>query len=144
MSNTMDTQSPTVYIPVVIEKREEHGATVCGAFLNKKNAVHALIRVLVENGYLAPYHNFGDEEVNYRGEELREGDNGYIAPYNSFKDEEVNYRGDVLKKGEYEFNIQVLCKHANTFEDVKDICDKLADSYYEDDWKIALNEIQLQ
>ena len=108
-----------VYVPNIIYGREkyEYHAITCGVFRNKKDALHALIRKLVYMEWICPEYIF-EESHTYGGVELKAGDN--------------------------EHNIQVLCNHANTMEDVEDICNKFNDSFYGDGWDIEVKEFQLQ
>ncbi len=110
----------TVYVPVIIYGRAkyEYQATTCGVFRNKKDALHALIRKLFDEEWICPEYIFAEESRTYGGDELKEDD--------------------------IEYNIQVLCKHANTVEDVIDICENLGNSFYNDGWKFEVNEFQLQ
>jgi hypothetical protein len=115
------TDKITVYVPVIIYGRDkyEYDATTCGVFRNKKDALKALIRELVTGAWICNEFSFDSE--------------------NPF-----SYEGVELKKDDTEYNIQVLCKHTNTVEDVENMCAMLGDSFYEDGWKIEVNEFQLQ
>ena len=115
------TAGMTVYVPVISDRRDEddYAATACGAFRNKKDALHALIRELIDSGRILSEISFDyDENSCYEGVELKEDDK--------------------------EYNILELCKLANTVEDVIDMCEALGDSYYDDGWKIEVNEFQLK
>lgn len=109
----------TVYVPVISDRRntDDYAAITCGAFRNKKDALNALIRTLVDSELI---FDLSDEDYHY------------------------TFRGDELKCEDNEYKIQVLCKHANTLEDVIDMCKKLGDPYYDDGWIIEVKEFQLQ
>ncbi len=118
MSNQAANQ---VYVPLINlygRNRYEYESIVCGVFRNETEALHALIRKLLELEMIVP------------------DSGGY--------DEPICYKGETLKEGNIDFNMQVLCKHANTMDDVKDICKVTGDSEYEERFSFNVTEFLVQ
>lgn len=110
-----------VYIPLLNlygRNRYEYESIVCGAFNDKTKALHALIRKLLELEMIVP------------------DSGGYDKP--------ICYKGETLKEGDIDFNMQVLCKYANTMDDVKDICKVTGDSEYEERFDFSVNMFHVQ
>ncbi len=116
------------YMPLIIYGMDNHqyDAIFCGLFRKEIDALHALIRKLVEIEYLCSECTLEDEELTYGDgdEELNAGDREHVA--------------------------NVLCKYANTIKDVEDICNTLEDGCYNGSkldmhgWRFEMHELRVQ
>jgi hypothetical protein len=119
-------ESTKVYVPIIIEygrNKYEYLAKNIGVFRDKVQAMHALVRALVDGGWLMTDYIFECDDS---------GTNNA-----TFKDE-------VLVEGDTPGNILKVCKHINTEDDLSEFCKSIVDSAYPDSWEYRIDEFELQ
>lgn len=119
-------ESIKVYVPIIIEygrnKYEYLAKNVC-VFRNKVQAMHALVRTLVDGDFLMTDYIFECDDSGANN---------------------ATYKGEILVEGDTPGNILKVCKHINTEDDLTEFCKSIVDSAYPDSWEYRIDEFELQ
>lgn len=111
-------QARTIYVPNIIWGRDkyEYESRICGLFINKIDAMSALIREL----YNMEFINFNENMID----EISK-----------------TYKNELLTAETF---IDIICDKLETEDDLEYICDNYNDSYFGNGWKYEIVEANIQ